>query len=76
MIVPSRGINNIRAWKILFLDAAQRMSQFIEGIAAPTYGDSGDGDEIGAALSMGTQLRFYSPLISAQITIVHYSAIS
>jgi hypothetical protein len=25
MIAPSRGINNIRAWKILFLDAAQPM---------------------------------------------------
>jgi hypothetical protein len=43
MIAPSRGINNIRAWKILFLDAAQRMSQFIEEIAAPTFGDFGDG---------------------------------
>jgi len=55
MIAPSRGINNIRAWKILFLDAAQRMSQFIEGIAAPIFGDFGDGDEIGAALSWGRE---------------------
>jgi hypothetical protein len=51
MIAPSRGINNIRAWKILFLDAAQRMSQFIVGMLAPTSGVEGDGDEIGAALS-------------------------
>jgi hypothetical protein len=31
------------------------MSQFIEGIAAPTFGDFGDGDEIGAALSWGRE---------------------
>jgi hypothetical protein len=59
MIAPSRGINNIRAWK---MDAAQRMSQFIEGIAAPTFGDNGDGDEIGAALSWGRERpRFSHP---------------
>jgi hypothetical protein len=69
MIGPSRGINNIRASKILFLDAAQRMSQFIEGIAAPTFGDGVDrgralfGDESGPDL--------YIPLISAQINFVH-----
>ena len=72
MIGPSRSINNIRASKILFLDAAQRMSQFIEGIAAPTFGDFGDGVDRGRALfgdESGPDL--YIPLISAQINFVH-----
>ena len=62
-MAPSRGIKNIRAWKILFLDAAQRMSQFIEGIAAPTFGDFGDGVRSGPRSLWGRErLRFLHPL--------------
>jgi len=35
-------------------DSAQRMSQFIVGMLAPTFGDHGDG-KIGAALSWGSR---------------------
>jgi hypothetical protein len=68
MIAPSRIINNIRAWKLLFVNAAQRMSQFIEGIAAPTFGDFGDGVRSGPC-SLGDESGrdFYTTLISAQI---------
>jgi hypothetical protein len=55
-IAPSRVINNIRAWKLVFVDAAQRMSQFIEGIAAPTFGDFGDGVRSGPR-SLGDRER-------------------
>jgi len=51
---PWSSITFVRG-SLLFVDAAQRMSQFIEGIAAPTFGDFGDGDEIGAALSWGRE---------------------
>ena len=47
---PWSSITFVRG-SLIFVDAAQRMSQFIEGIAAPIFGDFGDGDEIGAALS-------------------------
>jgi hypothetical protein len=52
------------------------MSQFIAGMAAPTFGDSGT-DEIGAALSLGTRA---APIFTAhsfphKLTIVHYPAI-
>jgi hypothetical protein len=68
MIAPSRVINNIRAWKLVFVDAAQRMSQFIEGIAAPTFGDFGDGVRSGPR-SLGDESgpEFCTPLISAQM---------
>jgi hypothetical protein len=49
------GRQDPNAGRYLFLDAVQRMSQFIEGIAAPTFGDFGDEDEIGAALSWGRE---------------------
>jgi hypothetical protein len=44
------------------------MSQFIEGIAAPIFGDYGDGDDRGRAL-FGDESSpdFYIPLISAQM---------
>ena len=44
------------------------MSQFIEGIAAPTFGDFGDGGKIGAALfGDESSSDFYIPSLSAQI---------
>jgi hypothetical protein len=44
------------------------MSQFIAGMAAPIFGDYGDGDDRGRAL-FGDESGpdFYSTLISAQI---------
>jgi hypothetical protein len=50
------------------LDIAQRMSQFIEGIAAPTFGDFGDGVRSGPR-SLGDESgpEFYITLISAQM---------
>jgi hypothetical protein len=69
------GRQDPNAGRYLFLDAVQRMSQFIEGVAAPTFGDFGDGDEIGAALSWGAAPIVTPRSFPHKLTIVHYPAI-
>jgi hypothetical protein len=71
MIAPSRGINNIRAWKLLFLDGRPRnVAIHCRNTGPDLSGDVGDGVEIGAALPLGLRAAPSITFFSCRYTLV------